>query len=366
MVIKCSSISMGENMLVSVIVPIYNVSLELLHRCIESVRHQAENDVEIIIIDDGSDQNNSDLYRKICNEYCDTHYYRQTNSGPSVARNVGVEKAQGEYRLFLDSDDYITDKCFEQATGIINTYRPDIVIGYTYRDLSDEGKIKHTAVDESPEKLVLDDEKEMAVLLNHMLGYEEAKYVYKNGYIGEGPCCRFFRRELFDNSLFDVIPRWSEDTLWNIELLRKCHTAVICKSRWYIYAVRKGSTVQGYRNNCYEEFMYITEKVSSVGHSIWNGNIDKGVACSVWRAIFILSRGYVFNSKNTESFGRRYQILKRAIKSTQFQNAIRLIDFHFETRRTRRIMKEILKFTMKTRLYLFTYMGIKLYVGKMS
>lgn len=42
-------------MLVSVIVPIYNVSLELLHRCIESVRHQAENDVEIIIIDDGSD-----------------------------------------------------------------------------------------------------------------------------------------------------------------------------------------------------------------------------------------------------------------------------------------------------------------------
>ena len=206
-------------MLVSVIVPIYNVSLELLHRCIESVRHQAENDVEIIIIDDGSDQNNSDLYRKICNEYCDTHYYRQTNSGPSVARNVGVEKAQGEYILFLDSDDYITDKCFEQATGIINTYRPDIVIGYTYRDLSDEGKIKHTAVDESPEKLVLDDEKEMAVLLNHMLGYEEAKYVYKNGYIGEGPCCRFFRRELFDNSLFDVIPRWSEDTLWNAAVM---------------------------------------------------------------------------------------------------------------------------------------------------
>ena len=56
--------------------------------------------------------------------------------------------------------------------------------------------------------------------------------------------------------------------------------------------------------------------------------------------------------------------LKKAIKSDQFQNAIRLIDFHFETRRTRRIIKEILNFTMKTRLYLFTYMMIKLYVGK--
>ena len=68
MVIKCSSISMGENMLVSVIVPIYNVSLELLHRCIESVRHQAENDVEIIIIADGRDQNNSAFYRQICHD----------------------------------------------------------------------------------------------------------------------------------------------------------------------------------------------------------------------------------------------------------------------------------------------------------
>ena len=364
MVIKCSSISMGEKMLVSVVVPVYNVSLELLHRCIESVRHQAGNDVEIIIIDDGSDQNNSDLYRKICNEYYDTHYYRQTNSGPSVARNLGVKKAQGEYILFLDSDDYITDKCIEQATSIINTYHPDIVFGYVYKDLSDEGKLKHTAVNESPEELVLDDEKEMAVLLNHILGYKEAKYVYKSGYISDGPVCRFFRRELFDNNLFDVIPRWNEDTLWNIELLKKCHTAVICKSRWYIYAVRKGSAMQGYRNNCYEEFMYITEKVSSVGASIWNGNIDKGVACRVWHDIFILSKGYIFNSKNTESFGRKYQILKKAIKSDQFQNAIRLIDFHFETRRTRRIIKEILNFTMKARLYLFTYMMIKIYVGK--
>lgn len=165
MVIKCSSISMGEKMLVSVVVPVYNVSLELLHRCIESVRHQAGNDVEIIIIDDGSDQNNSDLYRKICNEYCDTHYYRQTNSGPSVARNLGVKKAQGEYILFLDSDDYITDKCVEQAPSIINTHHPDIVFGYVHKDLSDEGKIKHTTVDDNPEELVLDDEKEMAVLL---------------------------------------------------------------------------------------------------------------------------------------------------------------------------------------------------------
>lgn len=351
-------------MLVSVIVPVYNVSLELLSRCIESVRHQSENDIEIIIIDDGSDQNNSTLYSKICNEYCDTHYYKQTNSGPSAARNLGVQKAQGEYILFLDSDDYITDKCIEQAADTINTYHPDIVFGYVYKDLSDEGKIKHKTVDERPGSLVLSSKDEMAVLLNHMLGYRESRFVYKYGYISDGPWCRFFRRELFENNFFDVIPRWNEDTLWNIELLNKCHTTVICKSRWYIYAIRKGSAMQGYRSNCYKEFMYITEKVSSKGYSIWNGNIEKGVSCRIWHDIIILSRGYIFNSKNTESFGTKYQILKKAIQSDSFQKAIRVIDFHFEARRSRRIIKEILNFTMKTRLYLFTYLIIKIYVGR--
>lgn len=363
MIIKCLLIYVGENMLISVVVPVYNVSLELLNRCIESVRYQAKNDVEIIIIDDGSEQNNSAQYSKICNEYCGTHYYKQTNSGPSVARNLGVEKAQGEYILFLDSDDYITDKCIEQATNTINKYHPDIVFGYVYKDLSDEGKVKYNTVDESLEELILSNKTEMVGLLNHMLGYKEAKYVYKYGYISDGPCCRFFRKSLFTNNHFDIIPRWNEDTLWNIELLNKCHTAVICKSRWYIYAVRKGSAMQGYRSNCYEEFMYITEKVSTVGYSIWNGNIDKGVAYRVWHDIFILSRGYIFNSKNTEPFGMKYQIFKRAIKSDSFQKAIRLIDFRFETRRTRRIIKEILNFTMKTRLYLFTYVMIKIYIG---
>lgn len=364
MIIKCLLIYVGENMLISVVVPVYNVSLELLNRCIESVRHQAKNDVEIIIIDDGSEQNNSAQYSKICNEYCDTHYYKQTNSGPSVARNLGVEKAQGEYILFLDSDDYITDKCIEQATNTINTYHPDLVLGYTYRDLSDEGRIKYKAIDEDPEKLVLSGQTEMAALLNYMLGYKENEYSYKYGYIGEGPCCRFFRRSLFTNNHFDVIPRWNEDTLWNIELLNKCHTAVICKSRWYIYAVRKGSTLQGYRSNCYEEFMYITEKVSTVGYSIWNGNIDKSVAYRVWRDIFILSKALIFNEKNKDSFSAKYNMLKNAIESIPYQKAIRTVDFRFENRKSRRIVKEFLNMAMKKRCYYLVYIIIKLYIGK--
>lgn len=74
----------------------------------------------------------------------------------------------------------------QQAAGIINTHHPDIVFGY----------------------------------------------VYKNGYISDELVCRFFRCKLFDNNLFYAIPRWNEDTLWNIELLKKCQTGVIFKSRW--------------------------------------------------------------------------------------------------------------------------------------
>jgi len=353
-------------MLISFVIPVFNVSNSLLKRSIESITKQYDRDVEIIIVDDGSEDDNAASYINLCNCYIGIKYYRKENSGPSEARNFGAEMAQGDYVFFLDADDYITEGCIEQAKKAINEYHPDIVFGYVYKDLFDEGKVKYTGSDKKPEDFLISDNDGFCSLLNHILGYKNQRFTFERGYISDGPCCRFFRRSLFADNHFDIIPKWNEDTLWNICLLKDCHTAVICKSLWYIYAVRKGSITQGYRSNCYEEFIYITEKVNSAGYSVWNGNIDKGVACRVWHDIFILFRGYIFNGKNTESFGIRYKIFKKAIKSAPYQKAIRSIDFRFETRKIRRIIKEILNFTMKTHLYFFTYIMIKIYIGRIN
>ena len=90
----------------SVIIPVYNVE-RYLQVCLESVALQGIEDMEVIVIDDGS----TDSSGKICDEYAERHttfkVIHQDNQGLSAARNLGIEVSQGEYIMFVDSDDYL-------------------------------------------------------------------------------------------------------------------------------------------------------------------------------------------------------------------------------------------------------------------
>lgn len=89
---------------ITLIIPVYNQVEKLLRSCLSSVRADilCHNDMEVIVIDDGSDNGSE----KICDEYSDDFtIYHTENRGVSVARNLGIERANGEYICFLDSDD---------------------------------------------------------------------------------------------------------------------------------------------------------------------------------------------------------------------------------------------------------------------
>lgn len=94
------------NDLISIIVPIYNAE-KYLQRCIGSIISQTYSNIEIILIDDGSIDNSP----KICDDYSKKDLrikvIHKSNDGVSVARNIGIELAQGKYITFIDSDDYI-------------------------------------------------------------------------------------------------------------------------------------------------------------------------------------------------------------------------------------------------------------------
>ena len=91
---------------VSVIVPIYN-SEDYLEACLDSLVVQSFRDLEILLIDDGS----QDASREICMEYCARfpafRYFRKGNGGLSDARHFGIAKAKGRWLAFVDSDDYV-------------------------------------------------------------------------------------------------------------------------------------------------------------------------------------------------------------------------------------------------------------------
>lgn len=101
----------------SIIIPVYNAS-PLLNRCLDSIFNQTTRYAyEVILIDDGSTDNSVEII-KLRKEKNIT-LYQQKNSGPSVARNKGVELAKGEFIAFLDADDYWNDGYIEQTVSFL-------------------------------------------------------------------------------------------------------------------------------------------------------------------------------------------------------------------------------------------------------
>ncbi len=99
--------------MVSVIVPVYK-SRETLVRCVESLRNQTIEELEIILVDDGSPDGSGKICTELSKEDARIRVIHKENGGVSSARNAGIEKAKGEYLLFADSDDYVEPDLVEK------------------------------------------------------------------------------------------------------------------------------------------------------------------------------------------------------------------------------------------------------------
>ena len=118
--------------MISVIIPVYNVE-QYLRRCLESVRSQKYENLEIILVDDGS----TDQCGQICDEYAQKDerikVFHTTNNGLSAARNLGLRQSSGEYIGFVDSDDWIETDMYDLLIHKSVETNADICIcGYGY------------------------------------------------------------------------------------------------------------------------------------------------------------------------------------------------------------------------------------------
>lgn len=128
------------NIKLSVIVPVYNVE-PYIRRCLDSILHQTYQNLEIILVDDGS----TDKSGAICDEYCCAdpriQVIHKKNGGIASARKAGVVHATGEYTTNVDPDDWIETDAYEYMVNILETYEPDmLVLGYKkeYPDFVEE------------------------------------------------------------------------------------------------------------------------------------------------------------------------------------------------------------------------------------
>lgn len=207
-------------MLVSVIVPVYNVEA-YIGKCIDSILSQTFTDFELLLIDDGS----SDNSLKICRQYESkdprVRIFFQKNSGPSKARNLGIVEAKGKYVTFVDSDDYVDSDYLLELTK----YDSDLVssgfkLWYAKDDRTEYKSYDHFFYATKEDH-------------NINLAIEEGEFKY----LLAGPCCKLYKKSILlkYNILFDESLTYGEDHLFNLRYLQYTQDLVLIPYAGYVY-----------------------------------------------------------------------------------------------------------------------------------
>lgn len=211
-------------MIFSVVIPVYNVK-DYLPKCIDSVLAQDFEDYEIVLVDDGSTDGESGA---ICDRYAEANAARirvihKPNGGLGDARNVGMEAAQGEYVVFLDSDDYIGTGMFRTLAGAIDRFHSDVIdFGFA---VDTDGTITKRLVDDLPHNRTFT----LAELPQLLLTQPNA-------------WSRCWKRSLFlDTGIRYPSRVWYEDIRTTTKLFAAADSICAVPDVFYYYVVREGS-----------------------------------------------------------------------------------------------------------------------------
>lgn len=210
-----------ENLLISIIIPIYNVE-QYLKRCIDSVLKQTYQNIEVLLIDDGS----KDKCPAICDDYAlrdkRIRVLHKENGGLSSARNAGIDIASGEFLLFVDSDDYIEEELCE--TIMLHMIEEVDIAAFRFRRVFDNGKESV----ESTGKVVFSSNPEL---------FDD--YINRSNFT-HMVCDKMFRRTLFEDFRF-IEGRLAEDLAISYKLFGKARRAVAIDRVFYNYYTRSNS-----------------------------------------------------------------------------------------------------------------------------
>lgn len=211
--------------LISVIVPVYNVK-NYLHRCIDSIINQTYANLEIILIDDGS----TDGSGQICDSYQSMDkrikVYHKKNGGLSSARNLGLNKAVGEFVGFVDSDDYIKEDMYESLHNQMEDYVDIVCCGTVL--------LFPAAMCRKPE---LYGKAQKSVIYSN---YEAVKELLLLKNLDFSSCNKLYRRELFQGVRFPE-RKICEDYPVIYELMKKSRNIVSNGKIKYCYCYRADS-----------------------------------------------------------------------------------------------------------------------------
>lgn len=226
--------------LVSIIIPVYNAE-QYLEYSIDSALKQTYSNIEVILIDDGSVDNSNNICLEFCAKDSRVKYFYQKNSGVSVARNHGLEQAQGDWICFLDADDWMELNQIKHLLNLAQKYSVEIV----------QGALCHSTLPKRKDfnqNGFLFENIEIIKMLLSPFQYSKVEKVKEANLLNSTQGCygKLFARNLLKrhNIKFPLSTRLGEDMLFYYNCLLNVRNVVILDEQLYNYRVYANSTTQ--------------------------------------------------------------------------------------------------------------------------
>lgn len=229
---------------ISVVIPVYNVE-RYIEQCLSNIIHQTYKNLEIIIVDDGSPDDSSIIYKRYASYDDRIKIIKQKNQGLSCARNTGLKNATGDYIHFIDADDYIDLDYYEKIIEANKNIHADIIATGVKSQNTPNYEVKYDTT------CVLKTLTEKFINTNALSNCTVWRYVFNRNF-------------LISNNLFFADGRIFEDILFIPEAIRLSNYVLTVPNTFYHYVYNENSLLnKQYTPRHREQYKYALEQLQN-------------------------------------------------------------------------------------------------------
>lgn len=343
---------------VSIIVPVYNVE-EYLENCIHSLVQQTMEDIEIILVDDGSRDNSGAICDELEKKDTRITVIHQHNQGVSVARNSGIEVAKGDWVTFVDGDDWVAPELCEKVVSYAEKTEADVVI-FSYYSAYANG-IKTSKLTDLPEGDVTD--KKDYILKKTISQYYGGKIV-NNGVSAGTTWGKLIKKTEIDNNHLRFKPGLTraQDTVFWLRGFEYAEKIAVLDLPLYYYRISNTSVCSGTKfiPNCEIPFGMLLDEYRRFIDE-FSKDLEFNKAYDL-RTIQVLSwhiKHKVLNEQNKISAKEKIRELKKLVSSKESKESIKNVKVDWLPRSLK-----LLVFCCRTHMYYLYYIVYQKLIAK--
>ena len=305
---------------ITIIVPVYKAE-KYLHKCIQSLVAQTYQDIEVILINDGSPDSSGDICDDYAKQYSIIRVIHRSNQGVGAARNAGLELASGEWVSFMDSDDWASPDMLEVMLTHALTHSSDLsVFGFFVEDASG---VQSVNTFQGPEGYKLNPDDKIKLYSNKRFTPEQKK-PYKIGFAG----AKLYKRSIIseNNIKFFTDLQFAEDKLFNCYVIAHASNIVFSTRPVYHCRITRDSLSRRYRTNAEADAITYLTYIKKFGEKY----LSKRESAELYTFLSTIHTLEVckneFRAEVTPSISSIKRILKREPFHSSIRNA-RISDF---------------------------------------